>query len=52
MNVNVDVLVILGLVVFILVWVVIRRNKKDQKEMEKELNAREMKPEKHDEEHI
>ncbi len=52
MNIKVDILVILALVVFVLVFIVIKRNKKDRKDLEKELNARELKSDKHDEEHI
>jgi preprotein translocase subunit YajC len=43
----VAIVAILGFVYFI-----IKRNKKDQKELEKELNQKELKPEKHDSEHI
>lgn len=52
MDLKIDVLVILALVVFILIFIIIKRNKKDQKHLEEELNARELKPDKHDEEHI
>lgn len=40
-------IVILAFVIF-----VIKRNRKDQKDLEKELNQRETKPSKHDEDHI
>jgi len=49
---NMVVLVALALVIFLIVWFTINRNKKDKKELEDELNAKEMKAEKHDEEHI
>jgi hypothetical protein len=52
MDLNLEIIVALGLVVFLLVFVVIKRNAKDKKELEQELNAKELKPDKHDDEHI
>lgn len=51
-DLNVDILIVLALVFFLIIWFVIKRNRKDRKDLERELNANEMKAEKHDEEHI
>lgn len=45
--ITVAIVAILGFVYF-----VIKRNRKDQKELEKELNQKELKPEKHSSDHI
>lgn len=49
---NMVVLVALALAIFLIVWFTINRNKKEKKALKDELNAKELKAEKHDEEHI
>jgi large-conductance mechanosensitive channel len=52
MDLKLEILIILALVVFLIVWIFLKRNAKDKKELEQELNAKELKPDKHDDEHI
>ncbi|MBC7616354.1 MAG: hypothetical protein H7202_09830 [Pedobacter sp.] len=52
MEVNSTVIAVLVIAILVFVYFVIKRNKKDQKNLEEELNQKEIKPDKHDEEHI
>jgi hypothetical protein len=52
MKLNYYWLIPLGILAIALIVFVIKRNLKDQKDLENELNERELKPNKHDEEHI
>ena len=52
MEVNSTVIAILVLAILVFVYFIIKRNRKDQKNLQDELNQNEIKPEKHDEEHI
>ncbi|MFA6277195.1 MAG: hypothetical protein WC622_10630 [Pedobacter sp.] len=52
MKVNTIIIAIVIVAVLAFVYFIIKRNKKDQKELENELNQREIKPNKHDEEHV
>ena len=52
MEVNRTVIAVLVIVILAFVYFIIKRNKKDQKNLEEELNQKEIKPDKHDEEHI
>ena len=46
------VIVFGALAILVFVYFVIKRNRKDQKELENEINQREVKPKKHDSESI
>jgi len=48
MNINYPILTVVLLIVAALIIFIIRRNRKDQKDYEKESNQSELKPEKHD----
>ena len=52
MEVNNTVIVVLIIAILIFVYFIIKRNKKDQKNLEDELNQNDIKPDKHDEEHV
>ncbi|SFH26202.1 FeoB-associated Cys-rich membrane protein [Pedobacter insulae] len=52
MKFNSIVIALLVVAILAFVYFIIRRNRKDQKSLEKELNQREMKPEKHEDEHV
>ena len=52
MEVNSTVIAVLVIAILAFVYFVIKRNKKDQKNLEEELNQKEIKPDKHDDEHI
>lgn len=52
MKSNTIVIALLVVAILAFVYFIIKRNRKDQKSLEKDLNQREVKPEKHDEEHI
>ncbi|HTM98825.1 MAG TPA: FeoB-associated Cys-rich membrane protein [Pedobacter sp.] len=52
MKSNSIVIALLIVAILAFVYFIIKRNRKDQKSLEKELNQREVKPEKHDDEHI
>ena len=52
MEVNSTVIADLVIAILAFVYFVIKRNKKDQKNLEDELNQKEIKADKHDEEHI
>jgi preprotein translocase subunit YajC len=52
MKLNSVVIALLVVAILAFVYFVIKRNRKDQKSLEKELNQREVKPEKHDEGHV
>lgn len=47
MKVNIVVIGIIIIAIIGFVYFVLKRNRKDQKEMEKELNQRELSPDKH-----
>lgn len=49
MEFNVIVISILVVAIALFIVFVIKRNKKDQKDLEKELNQKEINPDKHDE---
>ena len=49
MQINYYVLAGLFLVFVLLLWILLKRNKKDLKELEHDLNMSEMEPEKHEE---
>lgn len=51
-KINAMVIVIIVIAVLAFFYFIFKQNKKDQKKLEKELNDQEIKPEKHDEEHI
>lgn len=52
MEVNRTVIAVLVIAILIFVYFIIKRNKKDRKSLEEELNQNDIKPDKHDEEHI
>ena len=52
MEVNKTVIAILIVAILVFVYFIIKRNRKDQKNLQDELNQKEIKPEKHDEENI
>jgi len=52
MEINYLVVVPVLILVIALILFLIRRNRKDQKKLERELNQSELKPEKHDKDHI
>jgi len=52
MKSNSIVIALLIVAILAFVYFIIKRNRKDQKSLEKDLNQREVKPEKHDDEHI
>ncbi len=52
MEINVVVIAIIIVAVFGFVYFIVKRNKKDLKDLEKELNEKELQPKKHDENHI
>ncbi len=52
MEVNSTLIAVGVIVILAFVYFIIKRNKKDQKIMEKELNENEVKPDKHDSEQI
>ncbi len=50
MKANYPIVVIVVIAAIILITFLVRRNRKDEKKFEKDLNQSEMKPEKHDDE--
>jgi len=52
MKINVVVIAIIIVAILAFVYFVIKRNKKDQKELENELNTRELNPDKHKEDKV
>ena len=52
MEINYLVVVPVLILVIALILFLIRRNRKDQKKLEQELNESELKPEKHDKDHL
>lgn len=52
MKINTVIIAIAIIAVLAFVYFIIKRNRKDQKELEKELNDREVAPDKHDGEHV
>lgn len=52
MKINVVVIAIVIVAVLAFVYFIVKRNKKDQKKLEQELNQREVKPEKHAEDKV
>ena len=52
MKINVVVIAIVIVAVLAFVYFIVKRNKKDQKKLEQELNKREIKPEKHTEDKV
>lgn len=52
MKINIVIIAILVVAILALVYFVIKRNKKDQKELVDELNNSDIKPEKHEEDKI
>jgi preprotein translocase subunit YajC len=52
MKSNSIVIALLVVAILAFVYFIIKRNRKDQKSLEKDLNQREIKPEKHDDEHV
>ncbi|WP_165501784.1 hypothetical protein [Pedobacter frigiditerrae] len=49
MKINVVVIAIIIVAILAFVYFIVKRNKKDQKELENELNSKEINPEKHTE---
>ncbi len=52
MKINIVIIAIVIVAVVAFVYFVIKRNKIDQKDLEQELNEKEVSPKKHDGEHI
>lgn len=52
MDISIVIVGILIVLIIPFVYFIIKRNRKDQRELEEELNEREMKPDKHDGDHI
>ena len=52
MKVNIVIIALIVVAILAFVYFIIKRNKKDLKSLERELNEKEIKPETHDEEHI
>lgn len=52
MKVNSIVIALVVVAILAFVYFIIKKNKKDQKSLENELNQREIKPEKHDSEKV
>ena len=52
MEINRIVIAIIIVAVLVFVYFVIKRNRKDLKDLEKELNEKDIQPKKHDENHI
>lgn len=52
MDINMAIIGVLIILVIPFIFFVIRRNRKDQRDMEEEMNKREMNPDKHDGDHI
>lgn len=52
MKVNIVVIAIVVIAVLAFFYFIIRRNRKDQKNLERELNQKELSPDKHDEEKV
>ncbi|MFD0941282.1 hypothetical protein [Pedobacter boryungensis] len=52
MKINTVIIAIVVVAILAFVYFIIKRNKKDQKELEHEFNQKEVKPDKHDEKHI
>ena len=52
MKINIVIIAILVIAILALVYFVIKRNRKDQKELVNELNNRDIKPEKHEEDKV
>ncbi|MCY1536797.1 hypothetical protein D9M68_722680 [compost metagenome] len=52
MDISIAIAGILIVLIIPFVYFIIKRNRKDQRELEEELNKREMKPDKHDGDHI
>lgn len=52
MKINVVIIAIVIVAILGFVYFIVKRNKKDQKELENELNQKEITPEKHDGEHV
>ena len=51
-EINTVVIAIVIVAILVFCYYIIKRNRKDLKKLENELNEREVKPEKHDEDHI
>lgn len=52
MEINIIVIAIIIIATLLFVYFVVKRNRKDLKELEKELNEKDFQPKKHDENHI
>jgi len=52
MDLNIAIIAVLIILVIPFVFFIIRRNRKDQRNMEDDFNKQETKPDKHDGEHI
>lgn len=52
MEINIVVIAIIVVAVLVFVYFVIKRNKQDLKDLEKELNEKDIHPKKHDDNHI
>ncbi|MBB2144796.1 hypothetical protein GM921_04830 [Pedobacter sp. LMG 31464] len=52
MKTNTVIIAIVIVAVLAFVYFIVKRNKKDQKELEDELNQKEITPDKHDDEHV
>jgi preprotein translocase subunit YajC len=52
MKVNIVIIALIVVAILAFVYFIIKRNKKDQKSLERELNEKEIKPSAHDDEHI
>jgi preprotein translocase subunit YajC len=52
MKVNIVIIAIVVVAILAFFYFIIMRNRKDQKELEQELNEREIKPEKHEDDKI
>jgi len=49
---NYVLIILVGIAVLVLIWLLIKKNRKDQKNLEKTIRATEMKPEKHTEDEV
>lgn len=49
---NYVLIILVGIAVLVLIWLLIKKNQKDQKNLEKTIHATEMKPEKHTEDEV
>ena len=52
MKINTVIIAIVIVAIIAFVYFIIKRNRKDLKELEKELNQKEIMPDKHDDNHI